>query len=68
MSDKQYDLYRTIQLDAGAVSYDLRKIKTEIETTTPDSQTLSKLCDCMITTADELALLISKTAQLIFNK
>ena len=68
MSDKQYDLYRTIQLNAGALSYDLRKIKTEIETTTPDSQTLSKLCVCMISTADELALLISKTAQLIFNK
>ena len=68
MSDKQYDLYRTIQLDAGAVSYDLRKIKSEIETGTLDKETLLKGYDILISTANELALLISKTAQLIFNK
>lgn len=67
MSDKQYELYRTIQLDAGAVSYDLRKLRIELETATLDKETLLKGYDTLISTADELAILISNTAKLIFK-
>lgn len=71
MSDKQFELYRTIQIDAGAVSYNLNNVKSDIESSNLDPQTkdaMLKVCDSMITTADDLAILISKTAQLIFKK
>ena len=68
MNDKRYHLYTEIQIDAGAVSYNLSKFRSEIETATLDKETLLKGYDILISTANELALLISKTAQLIFNK
>jgi hypothetical protein len=68
MSDKQLELYRTIQIDAGSVSYNLSKFRTEFETANLDRETLLKGYDTLISTADELAILISKTAQLIFEK
>ena len=68
MSDKQYQLYRTIQIDAGAVSCNLRECRNAIEIGDLDTQTLLKICDNMISTVDELAILISKTAQLIFEE
>ena len=68
MNDKRYHLYTDIQIDAGAVSHHLRKCKSDIETGTLNDKALLSLCDSMIKTADDLAVLISKTAQLIFNK
>lgn len=68
MNDKRYHLYTDIQIDAGAVSHHLRKCKSDIETGTLNEKALLSLCDSMIKTADDLAVLISKTAQLIFNK
>lgn len=68
MSDKRFELYRTIQIDAGAASYNLSKFRTEFETANLDRETLLKGYDTLISTADELAILISKTAQLIFKE
>ena len=68
MDNKRYQLYSTIQIDAGAASHHLRKCKSDLETGTLDEEALLSLCDSMISTADDLAILISKTAQLIFNK
>ena len=68
MNDKRYHLYTDIQIDAGAISHHLRKCKSDIETGTLNKKALLSLCDSMIKTADDLAVLISKTAQLIFNK
>ena len=42
MSDKQLELYRTIQIDAGSVSYNLSKFRTEFETANLDRETLLK--------------------------
>lgn len=67
MDDKRYHLYTDIQQIAGAVSYDLSKFRSEIETATLDKETLLKGYDILISTANELAILISKTAQLIFK-
>ena len=68
MDNKRLELYRAIQIDSSAVSYDIRKFRSEIENTTLDKDTLLKGFDILISTADELAILISKTAQLIFDK
>ena len=68
MSDKQLELYRTIQIDAGAVSYDLTRFKERIENGNIDPQTLLEGYDILISTVEELTILISKTAQLIFEK
>jgi len=71
MSDNQYQLYKAVQINAGGVSHDLRKNKAAIESANLDAETkdvMLKVCDCMIDTADELALLISQTAQLIFKE
>ena len=68
MNDKRYHLYTDIQIDAGAVSHHLRKCKSELETGSLNEKALLSLCDSMIKTADDLAVLISKTAQLIFSK
>jgi hypothetical protein len=68
MSDKQFELYRTIQIDAGAVSHNLINFRTELETASLDRETLLKGYDTLISTANELAILISKVAQLIFKK
>ena len=67
MDDKRYHLYTDIQQNAGAVSYNLVKFRSELETATLDKVTLLKGYDILISTADEFAILISKTAQLIFK-
>ena len=67
MDDKRYHLYTDIQQNAGAVSYNLVKFRSKLETATLDKINLLKGYDILISTANELAILISKTAQLIFK-
>ncbi len=72
MSEKQLNLYRTIQIDAGAIGYDLEKFITELmsqlEIGDHDREILKKGFNNLMFTINEMALLISKTAQLIFEK
>ena len=68
MDDKRYQLYKTIQADLGSVSYNMIQFKTKLENTTLDKETLIDGYNILLSTVNDLAILISKTAQLNFNK
>ena len=71
MSEKQVELYKAIQIEAGAVGYDLRFCRNKIVRSDLDDQTkdaMLDVCDSLLSTTKDLATLISKTAQLIFEK
>ena len=71
MSEKQVDLYKAIQIEAGAAGYDLRFCRNKIVRSDLDDQTkdaMLDVCDALLSTTKDLAILISKTAQLIFEK